>query len=249
MKWNTELYDNKHDFVSKYGEGVIDLLNPQAGERILDLGCGTGDLADVIRQRGATVLGMDSSPDMIQKAIAKYPGITFDVQSATGFAYDEPFDAIFSNATLHWVLEAQQAVTSIYNNLKWGGRFVAEFGGKGNVGNIVNALRAVLQDKGFERQAQKEVWYFPSLSEYTTLLENAGFRVTFAAHFDRPTLLKDDQGMQNWLRMFGQPFFENLESEVVAEILEEVERRVEATNYLDGKWYADYVRLRVVALK
>src|SRR5690349_1218807 len=133
MKWNTDLYDNNHAFVSRYGEDVIALLNPQAGERILDLGCGTGDLAEIIRQKGAAVTGLDSSPEMVATAAGKYPHIRFDVTSATDFSYEEKFDAIFSNATLHWVLECQKAIACIYNNLKPnGGRFVAEFGGKGN---------------------------------------------------------------------------------------------------------------------
>jgi trans-aconitate methyltransferase len=249
MKWNTDLYDQQHGFVTKYGEDLVTLLNPREGERILDLGCGTGDLAATIQQSGAFVIGMDSSPEMINTASAKYPTIQFDVKSAEAFSYDEPFDAIFSNATLHWVADAKKAATCIYNNLKPGGRLVAEFGGKGNVANIVSALKVALQAQGYAANSEKTVWYFPSLSAYASLLEELGFRVSFAAHFDRPTRLKDEQGLQNWLRMFGAPYLDGLPDEVVNAITTEVENRLRATNFINGNWYADYVRLRVIAYK
>ena len=250
MKLNTDLYDNNHAFVSKYGEDIIELLNPKEGELILDLGCGTGDLAELIRQRGATVIGLDSSPEMIKTAANKYPHIQFSVKSATDFSYDKKFDAIFSNATLHWVLDYQKAIACIYQNLKaGGGRLVAEFGGKGNVNNIVQALKRALIKRDLAGNAEKAVWYFPSLSAYTSLLEEAGFRVTFAAHFDRPTLLKEEQGLKNWLRMFGTFFLEDLDNGMVEEILQDVENQLRTTNFKDGNWYADYVRLRVVAYK
>lgn len=250
MKWNTDLYDNSHSFVSKYGADIIELLNPKAGEKILDLGCGTGDLAEVISQRGAIVTGIDSSPEMIKTAESKYPHLQFDIKSATDFSCDQKFDAIFSNATLHWVLDYQKAISCIYDNLKSeGGRFVAEFGGKGNVANIVKALKGALIKKGFVAKSEKRVWYFPSLSAYASLLEQAGFRVTFAAHFDRPTPLSDGHGLRNWLRMFGTPYLENLDNEMVEEILGDVENQLHASNFKDGNWFADYVRLRIVAYK
>jgi len=123
-KWNADLYDDKHGFVSKYGEDLVDVLAPQKGERILDLGCGTGYLADLIAKSGATVIGIDSSLDMINKAKAEYPKLEFKVQSATDFHFDEPFDAIFSNATLHWVLDKESAIDCMYTNLKRSGRLV-----------------------------------------------------------------------------------------------------------------------------
>lgn len=249
MKWNTSLYDVKHDFVSKYGADLIELLAPQEGESILDLGCGTGDLAAAISEKGAHVRGMDSSVEMIEAAREKYPALAFDVARAEDFGYAEKFDAVFSNATLHWVLQYKDAVQCIYEALRPGGRFVAEFGGKGNVAGIIAALKKALEKNGYAPTAAKAVWYFPSLAEYTKVLEEAGFRVVFAAHFDRPTLLKDSDGARNWLRMFGWSYLEELEEESVEAVLNDVEDQIRASHLREGKWYADYVRLRVMAIK
>src|SRR5579871_2784441 len=132
-KWNASLYDDKHNFVFKYGEDVVQLLAPGQGERILDIGCGTGYLTSLIAQAGARVVGIDNSNSMVQKAQAVYPDLDFRLMSASDFHFNDPFDAIFSNATLHWVLEKEKAIDCIYHNLKPGGRLVLEMGGKGNV--------------------------------------------------------------------------------------------------------------------
>jgi trans-aconitate methyltransferase len=249
MKWDAKLYDNNHSFVSKYGEDLIDVLRPAPGEIILDVGSGSGDLADLIVKRNAKVIGIDNSREMVEAARNKYPHIQFDIGSASDFYYDIKFDAVFSNATLHWVPEYEKAITCIGNALKPGGRFVAEFGGKGNVSKITNALKHQLINKGYTAIAESPLWYFPSLSEYTTLLEQKGFRVIFAAHFDRETLLKGDAGLKNWLIMFGKSYLEQLEPIVAEEIINGVENQIRATHYKNGNWYADYVRLRFVAIK
>lgn len=249
MKWNTSLYDQQHDFVSRYGEELIELLNPQAGEHILDLGCGTGDLAALIHKKGATVTGLDNSTEMVDAARQKYPELKVDIKSASDFHYDNKMDAVFSNATLHWVLDYKNAVRCIYEVLKQKGRFVAEFGGKGNISNIINAVQASLIKHGYAAVAAQQVWYFPSLAEYTTLLEQNGFRVLWAAHFDRETLLKQDTGIQNWLLQFAQPFLQSLSETQKAIILKEVEEQLRPTNFKNGHWYTDYVRLRVLAIK
>ncbi len=249
MKWDNNLYDEKHGFVSKYGEEVTGLLNPKNGEEILDLGCGTGGLAELIRLKGAQVTGIDNSPEMIEAAKQKYPLIDFQLQPATGFTFDKKFDAVFSNAVLHWVLEKEKAVKQIYDCLKTNGRFVAEMGGKGNVAHIVNALKNALNKNGFSGISKKEIWYFPSLSEYASLLEQNGFRVIFATHFDRETLLKDENGIKDWLRMFARSYLEGVSDKEIEAVLEDAGQQLRTTNYRDGKWYADYKRLRIVALK
>ncbi len=249
MKWDSGLYDRKHDFVSKYGEDLIDILNPQPGEEILDLGCGTGDLAQLITDRGARVTGIDSSKEMIDAAKEKYPWISFDIQSATDFSFNKKFDAVFSNAALHWILEKEKVVKRVHECLKPNGRFVAELGGKGNVEKIINALKTSLATHGFVKQSQLQTWYFPSLSEYASLFEANGFRVTFASHFDRETALKDSHGIVNWLRMFGRTYLENIAADEVDNILKEVEHQLKSSNFRDGTWFADYKRLRIVALK
>jgi trans-aconitate methyltransferase len=249
MKWNPNLYDSKHDFVSRYGEDLIGLIDVKKGEKILDIGCGTGDLTELIRLKGADVTGIDSSAEMIEMAKKKFPLIDFQIQSVTQLPFENIFDAVFSNATLHWVLQKEKAIGQIYKTLKPGGRFVAELGGKGNIARIESALKNALNKNDFAKLSQKEIWYFPSIAEYALILENQGFRVTFAAHFDRETLLKDDEGIKNWLRMFARPFLEGLDDKKVKIILEETEEQLRSTNYREGKWYADYKRLRVVARK
>lgn len=249
MKWNTALYDDKHDFVAKYGEDVVVLLAPQEGEEILDIGCGTGDLTALIAESGARVRGLDSSPEMVERASAKYPQLSFELKSADDFHYDQPFDAIFSNATLHWVLQKERAVRCIYEALKPGGRFVAEFGGKGNVKGIEHAVKQALISLGHADRAETKVWYFPSLGTYATLLEKQGFHVQFAAHFQRETTLKAESGIRGWLQQFASPFLQDLNNDTVANILSAVEEQLRPTHYKDPHWVADYVRLRIVAVK
>ena len=223
MKWNAELYDDKHSFVFEYGENVLELLDVKKRERILDLGCGTGHLTQRIHERGGVVTGIDSSPDMIWQAKETYHDVDFEVADGTDFHFEKPFDAVFSNATLHWIMDADAAIKCVYENLKPGGRFVAEMGGKGNMGILISATQKVLTAHGYTKLAEKQQWYFPSLGEYTSKLEAAGFRVTFAAHFDRDTLLQDGrQGVAKWLNMFGPIYFEGIAQAEKEQILSEI---------------------------
>ena len=250
IAWNARLYDDKHNFVFKFGEDVVQLLSPRQGERVLDLGCGTGYLTNLIAQAGARVIGIDKSPAMIQRACAAYPDLDFRVMPATDFHFDTPFDAVFSNATLHWVLDKEKAIDHIAQTLKPGGRFVLEMGGKGNVEEIVVATRKVLNRHGYYSNAATQLWYFPSLSEYTSLLEKKGFRVRFAAHFDRPTELKDTQhGIKDFLKMFGNAFFTDIPQDMIDTVLSEIQDMVRPTNYRNGNWYGNYKRLRIAAIK
>ena len=248
--WNAKLYDDNHNFVFKYGEDVVQLLAPQQGERILDLGCGTGYLTNLIAQAGARVTGIDHSASMIDRATAAYPDLDFRVMSATDFHFETPFDAVFSNATLHWILDKDNAIDNIYKALRPGGRLVLEMGGKGNVEEIVVATRRALTRHGYYGNAATQLWYFPSLSEYTTLLEKRGFRVRFAAHFDRPTELKDTRdGIKDFLKMFGNAFFNNIPENEIDTVLGEIQDMVRPTNYRNGNWYGNYKRLRIAATK
>jgi trans-aconitate methyltransferase len=250
MKWDAELYDNKHAFVFQYGESLVDLLNVKPGERILDLGCGTGHLTKKIKDQGADVAGIDASEEMIVKARGGFPDVNFRVADAADFHFDEPFDAVFSNAVLHWVHKVDEAIKCVYDSLAPGGRFVAEMGGKGNNAHIMGALKQVLKKHGHADLTTKKTWYFPSLGEYTTRLENAGFRVTFAVHFDRLTLLEDGRdGVTRWLNMFASAYFEGIEQAEKQQILKEVTDILEPDYNKDGDWYIDYVRLRFVAVK
>lgn len=249
-EWNPTLYNDKHAFVYQYGADVVELLDPKKGERILDVGCGSGQLTAQITESGADVIGIDSSPKMIADAKSKFPGIEFHVGDAAHFSFHQPFDAIFSNATLHWVLEKEAAVKCMFDALKQGGRLVAEFGGKGNVQTLVKQLRRSLAANGFAANAEKDVWYFPSVGEYTSLLERQGFRVSMALHFDRDTRLADkEHGIEDWLEMFGSPFFEGLAADEKERVKKDVVENIKPFLFRHGNWYADYKRLRVVAIK
>jgi trans-aconitate methyltransferase len=248
--WKAGLYNDKHSFVYQYGESLLSLLAPAEGERILDLGCGSGQLTAKIKELGAEVIGIDSSKEMIADARKKYPHIEFLVMDATSFEFTEPFDAIFSNAVLHWVVKKEEAIACMYRNLKVGGRMVVEFGGKGNVQTIVNQLKKSLAGYGYAQNAQADIFYFPSIGEYTTLLEKHGFRVTLAQHYDRLTELADsEKGIQDWLEMFGNGFFKGVPDTEKEQIKSEVQQNVKDTLFSNGKWYADYKRIKVVALK
>ena len=250
MKWNAELYDDKHSFVFEYGENVLELLDVKKRERILDLGCGTGHLTQRIHERGGVVTGIDSSPDMIWQAKETYHDVDFEVADGTDFHFEKPFDAVFSNAPLHWITDADAAIKCVYGSLKPRGRFVAEMGGKGNMGILISATQKVLTAHGYTKLAEKQQWYFPSLGEYTSKLEAAGFRVTFAAHFDRDTLLQDGrQGVAKWLNMFGPIYFEGIAQAEKEQILNEITDILEPDYNKDGEWYADYKRLRFIAIK
>lgn len=248
--WSPDLYDNQHSFVYKYGENLLNLLDPQPHEKILDLGCGTGPLTKMIATSGADVTGMDSSPEMVAKARSVYPDIRFEVMDATDFAFPDRFDAVFSNAVFHWIPQQDKVLKCVYNTLKPRGRLIADFGGERNVENIINAIRSSLIDRGYVKNFQLNFWYFPSLREYLSLLEENKFKIDYAAYYSRETELADtSEGIKNWIKMFGLRFFGGLSPEETNNILEEVQNKVRGTNYRDGKWYADYKRINVVAVK
>lgn len=247
--WNAKLYDNSHDFVAKFGEGIFSWLQPKEGENILDLGCGTGDLTPKIQAVGATVIGVDSSMEMIQAAQAKFPEIDFQQADARNLPFSASFDAIFSNAVLHWIPEKEKVITSMYESLKKGGRIVLEFGGKDNNQQIWEVLKMVLQKRGYPENANISFFYFPSIGEYAPLLEKQGFRVVRAEHFDRPTPLKGANGIKDWLLMFGDNFFPNIPRTEKEIILEEIQSTLKPTHFIDGQWIADYKRIRVMAIK
>jgi ubiquinone/menaquinone biosynthesis C-methylase UbiE len=247
--WNAKLYDRKHSFVSKFGEDLIELLAPKKGEYILDLGCGTGDLAYKLHKLGVNVVGVDKPENMVEQAIKKYPHLKFEVQDALNLVYNLEFDAVFSNATLHWVKPPKQALDCIYNALKQNGRFVAEFGGKGNVKIITDEILNQFEKLGIEYKAELFPWYFPSIGEYSTLMEEVGFRVIFAQHFDRPTPLEGDNGIRNWIEMFGRSIFEGLTEETKNLIITQVENNLKGILFHNGAWFADYKRIRVIGIK
>lgn len=248
-RWNAELYDEKMNFVAHYGRGLLDWLQPVPGERILDLGCGTGDLTAELAKTGAVVDGIDVSSEMIAAARQKFPSLSFQVADAHTFRSETRYDAVFSNAALHWMKRPEEVIQSVWLALVPGGRFVAEFGGKDNCRAVVDALRTALAERGLSSD-ERFPWYFPSIGEYTTLLERQGFRVTLASHFDRPTRMPDgDRGLRHWLDSFADSFFTGMSAEEREQVCEQVSGLLRPTLYQDGTWLVDYKRIRIIAKK
>ncbi len=245
--WNAKTYDETHDFVWQMGAGVVELLAPQANESILDLGCGTGHLSAQIAQSGARVIGLDASPAMLEKARREYPQLEFHRADARDFELNQRFDAVFSNATLHWIHEPERAIERVFHHLQPGGRFVAELGGQGNVAALDSALRdaaSALKQADFN-----DFNYFPRLGEYAVLLEAGGFEVSFAALFNRPTPLDGPRGARNWMIQFRGAYLDTLENAAREAVLDEAETRLRPVLFREGAWFADYRRLRFEARK
>lgn len=246
--WQTDLYQDNHSFVWQLGQGVVDLLDPQLGEHILDLGCGTGQLTQAIAERGATVIGLDADPAMIAEAQKNFPALTFAVADARTFALANPVDAIFSNAVFHWIDDPTAVAVCMWAALRPGGRLVVEFGGKCNMATVLAAIAAARTTLGYGA-APDSPWYFPTVGEYTSLLEQQGFEVQFASLRDRPTPLEGNSGLMNWLQMFAGQFWADLPPEQQEQLLKTIEEKAKSKLYREGQWWADYRRIRVLARK
>jgi trans-aconitate 2-methyltransferase len=243
--WDAGLYDSRHAFVWQFGASLLELLAARPGEHILDLGCGTGHLTAQLAAAGADVIGLDLAPTMIEEARRAHPQLRFVLGDARDFAFDDPFDAVLSNAALHWVKPPEKVIACVARCLKPGGRFVAELGGRGNVKAIQAALTSAAAAVGLgDWQAP---WYFPSVGEYAALLEAGGLEVTFATLFDRPTPLQGEEGMRQWVAMFAGGLLEAVSEGQRGEFLSHVEAQLRPVLYREGGWFADYRRLRVVA--
>jgi trans-aconitate methyltransferase len=240
-RWDSSLYDDRHSFVWKKAAGLIDLLDPQPGERVLDLGCGTGHLTAQIAERGAEVIGLDASLSMVAQARQNYPKLKFALADARTFELGSGFDAVFSNAALHWIPESAAVIASVARALKPGGRFVLEMGARGNIARIVEVLTAVLD-------AASNPWYFPSAAEYASVLEQQGFEVEALWTIERWNKLEHpERGLREWLEMFAGAWFESVPARDRGALVAEIESRLRASLFRDGAWWADYRRLRVVA--
>ena len=248
-RWNAGLYDDKHSFVWKMAAGLLELLEAKAGERILDLGCGTGHLTEQIAASGAEVVGVDRSSDMIRQAKEEYPALQFEVMDAREIAFAELFDAVFSNATLHWIKEPEKVIARIAAVLRPRGRFVAEFGGKGNVGALMTAVEQAWRKVGISGPTP-DPWYYPSIAEYAGLLEKHRLEVTYAILFDRPTPLEDgERGLRNWLNMFGGSFLGQLSADQREATVAAIEQEARSALWRESQWVMDYRRLRIIAKK
>jgi trans-aconitate methyltransferase len=244
-KWDSALYDDRHSFVWKKSEDLVGMLDPKPGERILDLGCGTGHLTDRLASSGANVIGLDSSPSMIAQARQNFPKLNFQLMDATSFRFDDPFDCIFSNAALHWMRDAPLVAESMARALKHGGRLVLEMGAKENIARIRAGIESVLSEAGF---AARHPWYFPSLGEYSVLLEDEGFEIDFGQTFLRWNRLEHpERGLREWIEMFGSAYFEDVPADRRDALIRKIEERLRPQLWRDGAWWADYRRLRIKA--
>ncbi|SFV68484.1 2-isopropylmalate synthase [hydrothermal vent metagenome] len=243
-EWNAQKYNKHAEFVSNLAMPLIDILQPKAQEKILDLGCGEGTLAEVIQEYKCEVIGVDLSADMVEKAKAK--NIEAYVMSATELAYENEFDAVFSNAVLHWVQDANLAIQEVKKVLKKEGRFVAEFGGYENLKYLINAIEVVFE-KHPEYGGFNNPWYFPRTDEYKKLLEENGFEVELIEIVNRPTPIDD---IYNWLSVFANGIIENIPTDKHENFKNEVRELLKSKIYTqeDG-WIVDYVRLKFKAIK
>lgn len=245
QSWDPERYERNARFVSDLGEPVVQLLAPRAGERILDLGCGDGALTAKLVAMGCEIIGVDASAAQIEGARAR--GIDARVVDGHELGFDSEFDAVFSNAALHWMRRPTEVIDRVWRALVPGGRFVGEMGGAGCVAQIVAALERALAKRGIDGHSRNP-WYFPTAEEYRGLLEARGFRVDYAALIPRPTPLPGDVG--GWLETFGESFIFALpaseRSAFINEVREELRPRLSDAK---GSWTADYIRLRFAATK
>jgi trans-aconitate methyltransferase len=252
--WNTEAYAANGRFVATLASDVVALLKPQSGEDILDLGCGDGALTEQLAATGAIVTGVDASPTMLaaarKRSLHSARGFDLAHHDATALPYEQQFDAVFSNAALHWItgLSGQQAMlTGVHRALRPGGRFVAEMGGQGNIAAIRTALQAVLAP--FQINAEEAAAsFYPSAEIYRRLLESANFTVKSIDLIPRPTSLPN--GMESWLNTFRNGVLDRLNNTDRATALTNTITLLEPIlRDADGNWAADYVRLRFHATK
>lgn len=244
QSWSATRYAQNARFVADLAGDVLSLLDPQPGERVLDLGCGDGALTEKIAQSGASVVGMDVSPSMI--AATRELGLDARPGDGESLSFDAEFNAVFSNAALHWMTDAAAVVAGIHRALVPGGRFVAEFGGHGNVAALLTALRAVAPRYGID-PASVASYYFPTAAAYGALLDEHGFRVEYLALVPRPTVLPT--GVSGWVRTFRATLVEQVGSRADALLAEVEELLAPALRDETGAWVADYVRIRVSARK
>lgn len=248
IAWNAQEYSSNFSFVHEYGKDLLALIDKERVHTALDLGCGNGALTKQLYDMGMSVIGMDASNDMLAKARASFPMVEFVQGDASDFTLSHKVDLVFSNAVFHWIDKEKhpQSLKCIYNTLNNGGQLVVEFGGKGNARLIHGELKKAFEKRGMTYRMSN---YFPSADEYAQLLEQTGLKIDLITLFDRFTELKGDNGLCDWIKMFRKEAFAGVDGTVKEEIIRETAEALRPELYKDGKWYADYVRLRFKAVK
>jgi trans-aconitate methyltransferase len=241
--WNPDTYARDARFVANLGQPLLELLAPKNGEIIMDLGCGDGALTEKIAQ-SVTVVGTDAS--FAQARAAKHRGLSIVVVDGHDLCFKPQFDAVFTNAALHWMQRPEKVVQGVWHCLKTGGRFIGEFGAKGNVETVRLALHEALRRRGIDPLAV-DPWYFPSAEDFSKLLVNSSFTVGYVEIIQRPTQLPGE--LLDWLKLFAQPFTDAVGRDHRQCFLDEVCQRSDALRDVEGRWSVDYVRLRFAAAK
>jgi len=243
QSWSAQGYAANAGFVPALGAPVLELLAARPGERVLDLGCGDGALTVKLVESGADVVGADASPELLAAAAAR--GLAVRLMDGRALAFEGEFDAVFTNAALHWMRDLDAVVAGVARALAPGGRFVGEFGGHGNVAAVATALIAALEARGVDGAARFP-WVFPTAEEFRAVLERHGFRVETAVLIPRPTPLPT--GIEGWLDTFAGPFVGDLPAaDRAATIAHVVRLLAPSLRDASGSWTADYVRLRFAA--
>ena len=246
QEWSASEYSKNASFVAEYGSSLLDILDPNPNDFILDLGCGDGVLTKKIADKGARVIGIDTSPSLL--AASRVLGLEVYEMDGQAINFDRQFTAVFTNAALHWMPNAEAVLDGVSRVICPGGRFVGEFGGHGNVAAISTAIISGLKSQNIDNATQRFPWFFPSKDYYCNLLEKHGFKVEKILLTPRPTILPT--GISGWLETFANPFFKGVSKEKRTAALEHAINILE-TSLCDEKgiWTADYVRLRFVATK
>lgn len=244
-EWNAVLYDNKHDFVAEYGKGLLEFVPKNKTQSILDLGCGTGTLTSQLADFADTVVGIDSSANMIEKARKQYPDIRFMVCDALALPFEKQFDVVFSNAVFHWIADHDVLLDQVHNVLKANGLLVCEFGANGNIATIENTFMSTCLELGYE---YKPKFNFPTREHFADLLIKNDFIIDKIYDYDRPTPLKDsERGLANWMKQFFASDLELMTEKMQEEIIKRVETFTKDSLWNGSEWIADYRRLRVIA--
>ena len=247
MKWNSTLYDNKHDFVAEYGKGLLEFIHRNKEQSILDICCVTGILTVQLQKLGSRVVGVDSSREMIECARKQFPKINFQVCDALSLPYEQEWDIIFSNAVFHWINDHDTLLKNIYRALKPKGMLVCEFGAAGNIAAIEKSFSKACSERGYFYQPK---FNFETADNFEKILQKKGFIIEKIYDFDRPTVLKDgERGLENWMRQFYATELSEMSEEDKKMVIRIAEEQARDSLWNDREWIADYRRLRVVAYR